>query len=73
MKYKKLKFGPMINENFEKRQYLSDLNLSDAQNNFKFRSQMFEVKFNYKNQFSYKEELWRCSSCMRKSNSHTLL
>ena len=71
---KKLKDGPMRDELFEKRKYFDELSLSNARHNFKFRSQMFEAKFNYKHQQNYAEELWRCSSCLSSidTQSHVL-
>ena len=71
---KKLKDGPMKNEVFEKKPYINDLPLSNARHFFKYRAEMLSVKFNYKNEAAYKEELWQCSSCMKciETQTHVL-
>ena len=63
LKFKKLKNGPMKDESFGTKQYLKDLSLSDARLNFKIRSKMLNIKFNYKNDKLNAKELWNCDSC----------
>ena len=72
--YKKLKYGPMVTETYEKKQYIDELSLERARELFKYRSEMFNVKFNYKNENKYKEDLWRCSSCQKciETQTHVL-
>ena len=64
----------MQHESFEKRSYIEDLSISNARQLFKFRSKMYDVKFNYKNQTNYKEDIWKCSSCLKciESQNHVL-
>lgn len=50
-------------EKFERKQYINEMTMKEAQTNFKFRTHMTNVKFNYKNDKKYREELWRCDSC----------
>ena len=60
---KKLKISPLINEKFKRKEYLSDLSLSDVRIKFKLRSQMFDVKMNYKSDPRHSDKLWQCDSC----------
>ena len=53
----------MISENFELKPYLSNLSLADARIKFKIRSEMLDVKFNYKSDKENSADLWRCDSC----------
>ena len=57
----KLVDGPMVNESFERQEYISRLSLQKSRNQFKIRSKMLDVKFNYS--AKYEHELWRCDSC----------
>ena len=59
----KLKSGPMMEESFEKKEYIDNLLPENARQMFKFRSHMFNVKFIYKSDPKYSSELWKCSSC----------
>ena len=61
--YSKLKNGPMMEEDFGKKEYISKLYLENARQTFKFRSKMFDSKLNYKSNKKYAEELWKCDSC----------
>ena len=73
-KFEKLKNGPMRYEQFKKKDYINDMTMSDAQIFYKFRSNMTNVKFNYKNDQNYSRELWKCDSCMSaiETQSHIL-
>ena len=65
----------MIDEKFERKEYLKELTLSQARMKFKLKTQMFEDKFNYKNDSKNKKELWKCHSCQSgeiESQSHIL-
>ena len=64
----------MVYESFEKRKYIGDLTLTKARELFKYRAEMFNVKFNYKNDTQHKADLWQCSSCQRciETQSHVL-
>ena len=64
----------MKTENFEIKAYFKEMNLSDARINFKLRTHMFDVKFNYKNDKKFASELWRCDSCQTsiESQNHVL-
>ena len=53
----------MIDENFCKREYVTNLSPTNARELFKFRAKMFNVKFNYKSDWKNNEELWKCHSC----------
>jgi len=59
----KLKSGPMITENLEKKEYLDNLIPANARQLFKFRSKMYDVKYNYKSDPKHSSQLWKCSSC----------
>ena len=59
----KLKSGPMVKENFNKKEYIDNLIPVNAREMFKFRSKMFNVKFNYKSDPKHSNDLWKCSSC----------
>ena len=72
---KKLKDGPLKNEQFEKKTYLTEFPLNNVRQNFKFRTGMFDAKFNYKHDPKYADELWKCSSCLTQidTQSHVLM
>ena len=63
LKMKKLKDGPMKEEGFKTQQYLKEYKLEKARTFFKYRSQIFDFKFNYKNNPQHSKELWKCDSC----------
>ena len=50
---KKLSEGPLVDEDFECRPYLKELTLSEARTNFRFRSKMTDLAWNYKHDKSY--------------------
>ena len=74
-RYSKLRDGPMTTEDFELRQYIRNMNISDARVNFSIRSKMLNCKFNYKNDFINDRCLWRCDSCQTQidTQSHILV
>ena len=62
---KKLKNGPLNGETFHTKDYLNDMTVEEARVNFKLRTQMLDVKFNYSHDPHFKKELWRCDSFER--------
>ena len=74
-KYRKLEDSEMLNENFERKPYLRQLNLESARTKFKFQTKMTRfVKMNYSSSEEYTEDMWRCYSCRTKicTQSHLL-
>ena len=49
--------------NFETKNYLRNMNLTDARIKFKLKTKMINVKFNYMNDPINRATLWRCDSC----------
>ena len=70
----KLKDGPMTTEEFSKRPYINTLIPENARELFKFRSKMFNAKFNYKSDPRHSNKLWKCNSCQSgiESQDHVL-
>ena len=50
-------------EQFCIKEYLKNMNLEDARVKFKLRTQMLNVKFNYKHMPYNEKSLWKCDSC----------
>ena len=50
-------------DNFETKEYIRNMNVTDARVKFKLKTKMLEVKFNYKNDPINQATLWRCDSC----------
>ena len=72
---KKLSEGPLVDEDFECRPYLKELTLSEARTNFRFRSKMTDLAWNYKHDKSYEADLWKCErsqSCIE-TQEHVLV
>ena len=61
--FKKLKSGPMNGESYSPKEYIKSMTLEDARMNFKIRSQMLEVKYNYSHDPRFTKDLWKCDSC----------
>ena len=59
----KLKDGPMLDEMFEKKDYIMSMKLSDARTNFRLRSNTTNVKMNRKSDTGYAAKLWKCEAC----------
>ena len=69
----KLKDGPMVKESFGLKDYLKEMNLSDARTKFRLRSNMTKVKMNMKSDPKFAAELWTCSGCGKlDSQSHIM-
>ena len=62
-KLKKIKSSPLSDESFSSKEYLKEMSVPDARLNFKMRTHMFDVKYNYSHDPIYSRELWRCDSC----------
>ena len=72
-KSSKLKHGPMCGENFEVRDYIRKMPLTDARTMFRVRSSMTDVKLNQQSNKLYAKQLWKCSECGNiDSQSHIL-
>ena len=56
------------------KEYLKYMNLEDARTKFKLRTQMLDVKFNYKHMPQNEKSLWKCDSCQTsiESQSHIM-
>jgi hypothetical protein len=64
MNSKKIQKSDMVTETFKRRDYISNMLLSDSRTMFQYRSSMTEhVKMNYSSDPKYKAELWKCDSC----------
>ena len=57
----KLKDSDMPKESFERKDYITKMNLTNARVKFNLRSKMLDIKFNYSAKFE--KELWLCDSC----------
>ena len=53
----------MAKEQFGKKDYMNTMTLSETRIQFKLRSHMFDVKWNYKSNPNYAKDLWKCDSC----------
>ena len=60
----KLKTGDMVSEKFGKKEYLNTLKPGDARQIYKYRSSMWDAKWNYSSNPKYSSDLWLCSSCL---------
>ena len=65
----------MIDESFGTKLYLTELTLDEARTKFKIRSEMTDLKFNFKHDKNYSDELWRCDSCQTciETQQHVLI
>ena len=68
----KLRDGDMTLESFERKDYLTRMNLTNSRVKFSIRSKMLDIKFNYS--AKYERELWLCDSCCSsiETQSHLL-
>ena len=59
---------------WELKEYFKNMNLDDARTKFKLRTQMLDVKFNYKHMPQNEKSLWKCDSCQTsiESQSHIM-
>ena len=73
-KYKKLMKSDLVDEEFGRKKYISNLNLQQARTKFKFRSSMTQnVKMNQRNNKEYADKLWKCDECgQQDTNTHLL-
>jgi hypothetical protein len=63
MNTSKLKDGPLVGESFGLKEYISNLQMSDARTKFRLRSFTTNVKMNRKSDPTYAAELWKCDGC----------
>ena len=70
----KLAESRMSEEKFEMKNYIKEMKMTDAQEFFKYRTKMTNVKYNYKHDKGYSLELWKCDSCLSniETQSHIL-
>lgn len=62
--YKKLNLEELKTEEFERKPYLTKLNMQAARTKFALRTRMTKtVKLNYKNDPANKKSLWKCNDC----------
>ena len=68
-------YDNMKDEKFERKSYINEMTMKEAQTLFKFRTHMTNVKFNYKNDKTNRQELWRCDWCQSAidTQSHILM
>ena len=75
LKSKKLEDSDLPEEEFGRKLYLEELDLTSARTKFKFRTKMSQyVKMNYSSSPEYSQDLWRCHSCRTKidTQAHVL-
>ena len=72
--YKKINVQEILNDNFERKPYITNLHSGDAKMRFKISSQMVpEVKMNFQSDSKFKSELWECKGCgKRDTQSHLM-
>ena len=61
--YSKLKNGPMMDEKFEEKPYLTEMSMHEARTNFRIRSNMTDVKWNKRSDKNNQKTLWKCEEC----------
>ena len=59
----KLKQGPFKDETFEMKDYIHQMNLTDARTNFRKRSNMLNCQMNQRNNPIFAKNLWKCHAC----------
>ena len=64
----------MSDEQFKPKEYLKMMTLEDARIKFKLRTEMLNVKFDYKHMSQNERSLWQCDSCEKaiESQSHIM-
>ena len=75
LKLKKLAKGEMSKEKFGVKEYIQKLNLSEGRTKFQIRAKMVQcVKFNYRRDKSFANDLWKCNFCRKMdSQAHILI
>ena len=62
--YKKLDLEELKAEQFERKSYMTDLNMQAARTKFALRTKMTKtIKLNFKNDPINKKTLWKCNDC----------
>ena len=59
----KLVGSKMVEEKFETKDYIKNMNVENARTKFQLRTEMLDVKFNYKHSPINVQSLWQCDSC----------
>ena len=59
----KLRDGPMTKENFEEKEYLSKMTMSDARMLFRIRSKTNDAQMNQQSNQLNAKNLWKCREC----------
>ena len=63
-KYSKLRNSKLMSEEFDMKEYIKTMNLSDARTNFRIRCSLLnQVKMNQRSQPTYAYQLWACDEC----------
>ena len=61
-------------DDFTRKEYLSNLNVSDARIKFRLSSNMLQtVKMNFQSDPSYRDSLWSCNDCGKIDTQQHLL
>ena len=60
---KSSKIKDLVYEEYGRKEYLENYNITEARIKFSQRSGMFPCKINYRSDPSFKDELWTCDSC----------
>ena len=69
--YKKLDFYKLKEEEFETKNYIKTLNVSDARLRFRMRVNLVpNFKFCYKSVPAFRQSLWECPMCITKGTYH---
>ena len=61
--YSKIK--DLSEESFERKGYLSEMNMSEARMFYKIRTKMVKAKMNFSSDYKNRATLWKCDSCCR--------
>ena len=74
IEFDKLEKSKRCDEHFIAKEYLKTMTLEDARTKFKIRTEMLNVKFNYKHMPQNEKSLWLCDSCQIsiESQSHIM-
>ena len=72
--YKKVKIETLNSDDFTRKEYLSNLNVSDARIKFRLSSNMLQtVKMNFQSDPSFRDSLWSCNDCGKIDTQQHLL
>ena len=72
--YKKISIQEILNDNFERKPYMSNLSSGDTKMRFKISSQMvLKVKMNFQSDRKFMSELWECQGCGKRDTQCHLM